>query len=80
MEGYQTSLQEYKDRIGERIMTGRERFKEAEERSQDARSRSNQKAFDKIDRIERQVSERNLKLEERSIFLKLDGESRMGDN
>lgn len=48
----ESSLKEYKDIIRDRIMTGRERFKEAEERSEDQRSKSHQKTFDKLERIE----------------------------
>ena len=44
------------------ISLGRERFKEAEELSEDRRSQSHKKIYDKLERIELQVSERKLKL------------------
>ncbi len=76
----ETSLKEYQDIIRERITTGRERFKEAEERSEDRMSKSHKKTFDKLERIEHQVSDRKLKLEDKSIFLKCESDSRIGDN
>lgn len=73
-------MSEYATEIKERLDLGRERFADAESRNKERRQKSNNKLMEKHDRIDSQVSERNSRMSDKSIYHHIENESRFNDN
>ena len=69
-------MSEYATEIKERLDLGRERFADAESRNKERRQKSNNKLMEKHDRIDSQVSERNSRMSDKSIYHHIENESR----